>query len=340
MPGLNIAIDLGTSSVTAFVQGKGIVFSESTAICYDAYDDEIVCVGNSAGEMFEKTPESLILKKPISDGIISDFTSVVKILSHYINKLCKSSIFRPNIIISAPSGVTSLEKKAIVEAACSAGAGKVYVIDEPIISALGAGLTIDNPHGVMVLDLGAGSADIAVITMGTVAYCCSLRTGGDAMDEAILQYVKKNKDIDIGLASAKKIKHTVGCAQKRSEELEMFCVGKNHITGMPETFEISSNEIYEALKDIIEEIFKGIVSVLEQVPPELYSDICSEGILITGGLARLPGIDRELSKRLTIKVRRAADPEHCAAKGAGYMLKNMKTLEDHGYYFRSKETID
>lgn len=340
MPGLNIAIDLGTSSVTAFVQGKGIVFSESTAICYDAYDDEIVCVGNSAGEMFEKTPESLILKKPISDGIISDFTSVVKILSHYINQLCKNSIFRPNIIISAPSGVTSLEKKAIVEAACSAGAGKVYVIDEPIISALGAGLTIDNPHGVMVLDLGAGSADIAVITMGTVAYCCSLRTGGDAMDEAILQYVKKNKDIDIGLASAKKIKHTVGCAQKRSEELEMFCVGKNHITGMPETFEISSNEIYEALKDIIEEIFKGIVSVLEQVPPELYSDICSEGILITGGLARLPGIDRELSKRLTIKVRRAADPEHCAAKGAGYMLKNMKTLEDHGYYFRSKETID
>lgn len=340
MPGLNIAIDLGTSSVTAFVQGKGIVFSESTAICYDAYDDEIICVGNSAGEMFEKTPESLILSKPISDGIISDFTSVVKILSHYIDKLCKNSIFRPNVIISAPSGVTSLEKKAIVEAACSAGAGKVYVIDEPVISALGAGLTIDNPHGVMVLDLGAGSADIAVITMGTVAYCCSLRTGGDAMDEAILQYVRKNKDIDIGLATAKKIKHTVGCAQKRSEELEMFCVGKNHITGMPETFEISSNEIYEALKDIIEEIFRGIVSVLEQVPPELYSDICTEGILLTGGLAKLPGIDKELSNRLTIRVRRAADPEHCAAKGAGYMLKNMKQLEDHGYHFKSKETIE
>ena len=340
MPGLNIAIDLGTSSVTAFVQGKGIVFSESTAICYDAYDDEIVCVGNSAGEMFEKTPESLILKKPISGGIISDFTSVVKILSHYINKLCKNNIFRTNVIISAPRGVTSLEKKAIVEAACSAGAGKVYVIDEPVISALGAGLTIDNPHGVMVLDLGAGSADIAVITMGTVAYCCSLNTGGDAMDEAILQYVRKNKDIDIGLATAKKIKHTVGCAQKRSEELEMFCVGKNYITGMPETFEISSNEIYEALKDIIEEVFKGIVSVLEQVPPELYSDICSEGILLTGGLARLPGIDKELSNRLTIKVIRAADPEHCAAKGAGYMLKNMKQLEDHGYHFKSKETIE
>ena len=340
MPGLNIAIDLGTSSVTAFVQGKGIIFSESTAICYDTYDNEIICVGNSAGEMFEKTPESLTLVRPIVDGIISDFTSTVKILAHFIDKLCKNSVFRPSVIISAPSGVTSLERKAIVEAACSAGAGKVYVTDEPIISALGAGLTVDNPHGVMVLDLGAGSADIAVITMGTVAYCNSLRVGGDRMDEAIVQYVRKNKDIDIGLATAKKIKHTIGCAQLRSEELEMFCVGKDYITGMPRNFEISSNEIYEAFKDIIEEIFKGIVYVLEQVPPELYSDICSEGILLTGGLARLPGLDKALSEKLTIKVTRAADPEHCAAKGAGYMLKNMKRLEDHGYNFRSKETVE
>lgn len=340
MPGLNIAIDLGTSTTTAFVQGKGIVFSESTAICYDAYDNEVVCVGDTAGEMSEKTPESLILKKPVVDGMISDFTSTVEILSHFIDRLCKNNIFRPNVIISAPSGVTSLEKKAIVEAACSAGAGKVYVIDEPVVSALGAGLTIENPFGVMVLDLGAGTADIAVITMGTTAYCCSLRTGGDAMDQAILQYVKRNKDTNIGLAIAKKIKHTVGCAYKRSEELVMFCSGKDHITGMPKTFEISSNEVYEALKDIVEEIFKGIVQVLEQLPPELYSDVCSEGILLTGGLAKLPGIDTALSEKLTIKVTRAADPEHCAAKGAGYVLRNMKKLEDHGYNFRSKETTE
>ena len=340
MPGLNIAIDLGTSTTTAFVQGKGIVFSESTAICYDAYDNEVVCVGDTAGEMSEKTPESLILKKPVVDGMISDFTSTVEILSHFIDRLCKNNIFRPNVIISAPSGVTSLEKKAIVEAACSAGAGKVYVIDEPVVSALGAGLTIENPFGVMVLDLGAGTADIAVITMGTTAYCCSLRTGGDAMDQAILQYVKRNKDTNIGLATAKKIKHTVGCAYKRSEELVVFCSGKDHITGMPKTFEISSNEVYEALKDIVEEIFKGIVQVLEQLPPELYSDVCSEGILLTGGLAKLPGIDTALSEKLTIKVTRAADPEHCAAKGAGYVLRNMKKLEDHGYNFRSKETTE
>ena len=340
MPGLNIAIDLGTSTTTAFVQGKGIVFSESTAICYDAYDNEVVCVGNSAGEMFEKTPESLLLSKPIVYGTINDFSSVVKILSHFIDKLCKNNIFRPNVIISAPSGITSLDKKAIVEAACSAGAGKVYVIDEPVISALGAGLTVENPHGVMVLDIGAGSADIAVITMGTVAYCCSLRAGGDSMDEAIVQYIRRSKETNIGLATAKKIKHTVGCAHIRSEELVMFCVGKDHITGMPKTFEVSSNEVYEALKDSIDEIFKGIINVLEQVPPELYSDICSEGILLTGGLANLPGLDTELSERLTIKVTRAVDPEHCAAKGAGFMLRNMKLLEDHGYNFRSKETTE
>ena len=340
MPGLNIGIDLGTSTTTAFVQGKGIVLSESTAICYDSYDDEVVCVGNKAGEMSDKTPESLKLVKPITDGIISDFTSVVRILSHFIDELCKNNVFRPNVIISGPSGITSLERKAIVEAACSAGAGKVYVIDEPVISALGAGLSIENPHGVMVLDLGAGSADIAVITMGTVAYCSSLRLGGNTMDEAILQYVRRAKETIIGLSTAKKIKHTVGCANKRSEELVMFCNGKDHITGMPKTFEISSNEVYEALEDIIDEIFKGIVGVLEQVPPELYSDICSEGILITGGLANLPGIDTRLSEKLTIKVTKAADPEHCAAKGAGFMLRNMKKLEDHGYNFRSKENIN
>ena len=340
MPGLNIAIDLGTSTTTAFVGGKGIIFSESTCICYDAYDNDVVCVGNKAGEMFEKTPESLILRKPIVDGLISDFSSVVTILSVFIDRLCKNSVFRPNVIISSPSGITSLERKAIVEAACSAGAGKVYVIDEPVISALGAGLTIENPHGVMVLDLGAGTCDIAVITMGTTAYCASLRTGGDNMDEAILQYIRRTKEIDIGLSTAKKIKHTVGCAHKRSEELVMFCVGKDHITGMPKNFEISSNEVYVALKDIIDEIFKGVVNVLEQVPPELYSDICSEGILLSGGLANLPGIDIELSERLTIKVTRAADPEHCAAKGAGYVLQNMKKLEDHGYYFRSKELAE
>lgn len=337
MPGINIGIDLGTSSITAFVQGKGIVFSEETAICYDVLNNEIVAVGNAAGEMAEKTPDGMVVKRPVNGGVISDFSIIAQILSHFLTEICKNCIFKPNVVISAPSAVTSLERKTIIEAACTSGAGKVYVIDEPVISALGAGLSIDKPHGVMVIDCGGGTTDIAVITMGTTAYSTALKISGDTMDDAICQYLKKEMEIVIGLATAKKIKHTVGCAYPRSEEIEMTAVGKDLITAMPKVFSVTSTQIYDALKDQINEIFEGIMAVLDQTPPELYSDICSEGIILTGGVAKLPGLDKALSERLGIKVTRAADPEHCAAKGAGYVLKNMKKLEDHGYVFRSKE---
>ncbi|MDD6011608.1 MAG: rod shape-determining protein [Oscillospiraceae bacterium] len=338
MPGLNIGIDLGTSTVTAFVQGKGIVFSEETAICFDNYDDEIVAIGNAAGEMAQRTPETLRLIKPMSGGVISDFTCVALILEHFLNRICQHQIFRPNVIISAPSAATSPERKAIIEAACTSGAGRVSVIDEPIVSALGAGLSIENPHGVMVIDLGAGTTDIAVITMGTVAYSVSSRTAGDTMDRAIVDYLKKERNMLIGLPTAKKVKHTVGCAHPREEELEMWITGKDYVSRMPKSFSVSSTEIYHALKDQIDDIFLGIMNVLEQVPPELYSDICTEGILLTGGLSKLSGLDKELSERLNIKVTGAVDPEHCAAKGAGYILKHITELEDHGYSFREKET--
>ncbi len=339
MSGQNIGIDLGTEKITAFVEGRGIVFSEDNAIAYDNFNNETYAIGNKAGEMTEKTPEALTVKKPIIGGVISDFSVMTEILSHYIGRLCDKRIFRPNVIISAPSCITNLERKTVVEATCAAGAGKVSVIDEPIVSALGAGLSIDHPHGTMVIDLGAGTTDIAIITMGTVAYAASIKTAGDSMDEAIQQYVKREKNINIGLITAKKIKHTVGCAFKRSEEIEMETTGKNYVTGMPEIFNISSTEVYEALKDQINLIFEAIVDVMEQSPPELYSDICHEGILLTGGVAKLPGLDKEFSARLGIKVKRAVDPEHCAAKGAGYILRNMKEMEDHGYNFRIKESI-
>lgn len=337
MPGINIGIDLGSSTITAFVEGKGIVFAEENAICYDVISNEVVAVGNAAGAMLERTPDSLYIVKPMSGGVISNFTDMTVILSHFLEKICKKHIFKPNVLISAPSAITSLERKSIIEAACSSGAGKVCVVDEPVISALGAGLSIDKPHGVMVIDMGAGTIDIAVITMGTVAYSISDKTAGDAMDESIIQFLKKEKDIIIGLPTAKKIKHTLGCAYKRSEEIEMSCAGKDYISGMPKLFTVNSSEIYECLKDHIDNIFRSIMCVLEETPPELYSDICTEGILLTGGLSKLPGLDTELSKRLGIKVTKSADPEHCAAKGAGYILKNMKVLEDNGYNFRSKE---
>lgn len=340
MPGLNIGIDLGTSTVTAFAEGKGIVVSEATAISYDSFSGDIIAIGNSAMAMTEKAPDSIVPVRPIKSGVISDFSATVEILKAVMEKVCRNQIFRPNVVVNAPSCVTSPDRKAIVEACCAGGAGKVTVLSEPVLSALGIGLSIEHPHGVMVIDLGAGTTDIAVITMGTVAYATSLKIAGDDMDESILQYIRREKEIDIGLLSAKKIKHTVGCAFRRSEEIEMSVTGKDHVSGMPKMFSISSNEVYEALKDHIRAILNGIQDVLEQTPPELYSDICNEGITLTGGLSKLPGLDKVLSKNLGINVSKAADPEHSAAKGAGFVLKNMKALEDHGYSFRAKEYIE
>ena len=260
------------------------------------------------------------------------------ILSRFLTKICKNSIFRPNVLISAPSCSTQLEKKTVIEAACAAGAGKVHLVDEPVVSALGAGLSIDYPKGVMVIDLGGGTVDIAVITMGTVAYATSLRrVSGDTMDEAICQYVKKNMDIHIGKQTGRKIKHAVGCAVKREEEFEITFTGKDIVTGMPKNFSISSHDVCDALKENVEAIFDGVMDVLDETPPELYSDICNEGIVLTGGVAKLYGLDKFLADKLGIKVTVAHDPEHCGAKGAGFMLKNMKKLEDNGYSFRLRE---
>lgn len=340
MPGLDIGIDLGTYSIKFFARKKGIILSEETAICYDTFTGEAVAVGNSAGQMLDRLPESLVLKRPIEGGVVSDFSAMTQILSHFIKEVCKNRIFRPNLIISAPCCVTSLEKKTVIEAACAAGAGKVHITDEPIVSAIGAGLSIEHPHGVMVVDIGAGTTDIAVITMGTVAFASSIKTAGASFDEAISNYLRREKDIVAGTHTVRKIKHTVGSAFPREEEIEAIYSGKDYLTGLPRTFTVRASETVNALKEPIDVIFSAILDVLEQTPPELYSDICNEGILLTGGSAKLYGIDKELSARLGIKVTCAADSENCAAKGAGYILRNMKRLEDNGYTFRSKENIN
>lgn len=339
MPGLNIGIDLGTYSIKFFAQGKGIILSEQTALCYDNYSGKTVAIGNGAGDMTDRLPDSLTLKKPIEGGVVSDFPVMTEILSHFIKKICKNRIFRPNLIISAPCCVTSLEQKTVIEAACSAGAGKVHIISEPIVSAIGAGLSIEHPHGVMVVDIGAGTTDIAVITMGTVAFSTTIKTAGDSFDEAISTYLKREKDIVAGIPTVRKIKHSLGSVVPRDEEIEITYSGKDYITGMPRPFSIRANETVRVLKEPVDVIFSAILEVMEQTPPELYSDICNEGILLTGGGAKLYGIDRELSQRLGIKVTLAADSENCAAKGAGYVLKNMKKLEDNGFSFRSRENM-
>lgn len=339
MLAMDIGIDLGTSHIKVYVKGKGIVLSEANAISFDAYTDEMIAIGQSAKDMLERTPETIELSQPIKSGVIADFSIMREILDYTLKRVCGNTVFRPNVIISVPSSCTALEKKAVIDAACSSGAGKVSVIEEPIASALGAGISINKPYGVMVVDLGAGTSDIAVITMGTVAVSTSLKVAGDNMNEAIRQYIKREKDIDIGIPTAEKIKCTVGCAFPDGEELEMAANGKDHVSGMPVMFTVTSNDIYHALSECIESIMEEIRNVLEQTPPEMYSDICNEGIILTGGASKLHGIDKALEERFNIKVTVCADGENCAAKGAGYALKNMKSLEDSGYIFKLKEQV-
>lgn len=337
MPGKSIAIDLGTSKIKVYVKGKGIVLSEATAVTYETGTNEIIAMGNSAKAMVDKEPDTIETVCPIKNGIISDFSVMRQILESAIENVCKKEIWKPDIIISCPVGCTDLQKKTIIDAAAISGAGKVYVLESPIASALGCARDIEKPYGVMVIDIGAGTTDIAIITMNTVAYCSSLPLGGDDMDEAIIRYIRREKDILIGKQTAEKIRLTAGCIYGDSEEVEYSLGGKDFVSGMPVTFTVTSTEIKEALSDILSSVLQEIKAVLEEVPPELLGDILTEGIILTGGCAYLRGLSEAISEKTKVEVKIAEDALNTCVKGAGYALKNIKNLEDNGYIFKMKE---
>ncbi|MBR3095812.1 MAG: rod shape-determining protein, partial [Clostridia bacterium] len=259
------------------------------------------------------------------------------ILTALLDRVCKNAVLRPNLIVSAPSGLSALERRTILQAACACGAARVSVLEDPIASALGAGVSIEAPRGVLVIDIGAGTTDIAVITMGTVAYCRSLPLAGDDFDQAIVRFLRRTRGVEIGLPTAKRLKHTIGCAAPREEEFEAAANGKDAVRQMPLQFSVTSTELCEALRDSVEAIADAVLAVLEEVPPELFADICEGGVTLCGGSAKLYGLDTALAEKLHLPVRVAPDGEHCAAKGAGYALQHMKQLEDHGFSFRLKE---
>lgn len=339
MPGKDIAIDLGTSTVKVFVKGKGIVMSFANAVSFDSYTDEVIAIGDEAMKMKGKMPSTVELETPIKSGVIADFSVMRLILQHVIDKICARELFKPGVIISAPSSCTALEKKTIIDVVCAAGAGKVSVIEEPIASALGCAMNIERPYGILVIDIGAGTSDIAVITMGSVAFSSSLKIAGDDMDEAIIQFVKKEKNIIIGTATAQKIKHTVGCASKMDEQLEMSVSGKDFVTGMPVVFTVNSDEICAALSDTVKTIIEETKAVLEQIPAQMFSDICQDGIVLTGGCAKLHNIANAFADRFGLKTTVAADCENTAAKGAGYALKKLAEFDDNGYIYKIKENM-
>ncbi len=338
MIGTNIGIDLGTTSVKAFMEGRGIVLNEPSAVAYNK-DGAIVGIGKSAYAMLEKGHSGIRVVKPLVHGVVSDFTATKQMVQYFISKVCKNAVLKPNVIACVPSMVTGLEKRTILDLITAAGAAKACLIEEPLAAALGAGLQSDRPKGIMIVDIGGGTADVAVITMGCIAISKSTYSAGNALNEAIIRQLRRERDIVIGMKTAEDIKIRIGSALLRDVELGLTEKGKNYITGMPVSFEISSTETFLAMKPKLDEIAETIRSVLEETPPELAADVLDSGIVLTGGGALLRNIDKMIENKTRIKTRIAADPVNCVALGMGDAFEHMAILSQNGYVFKARSEI-
>lgn len=326
----DIAIDLGTSNVLIYVRGKGIVLDEPSVIAIRQEPgpqgrEVIHAVGLDAKRMLGRVPGSIRVIRPLKDGVISDFTVTELMLKHFIRKVFNTSIFRPRprIIISVPSGATQVERRAIRDAAISAGSSEAYLLEEPMAAALGAGLPVSEPRGSMVVDVGGGTTEVGVIALGGLIYHASVRVGGDKCDEAIINYVRRNYGMLIGEATAEQVKKAIGCAFPGTEVREKEIKGRNLAEGNPRSFTISSNEILEALSEPLNSIVSAVKSALEHAPPELAADIVEKGIVLTGGGALLHDLDRLLTEETQLPVIVAKDPLTCVARGCGLALEVM-----------------
>lgn len=324
--GQDIGIDLGTATVIAYVKGKGVVLREPSVVAVNNVTNEVLAVGGEAKRMLGRTPGSIVATRPLKDGVISDYTVTEKMLKHFINKICGKFVFAPRIMICIPSKVTEVEKKAVIDAASKAGARKVYLIEEPIAAAIGAGIDISRAHGNMVVDIGGGTTDVAVIALGGSVVSTSLKVAGDKFDEAIVKYIKKKHNIMIGERTAEDLKINIGCVYPKIQDVEMDIRGRDLITGLPKTITMHSSEMMEALEEPARMIVDAVHSTLEKTPPELAADISDKGIYMTGGGCLLDGLDKLLQHETGINVMIAEDAVSCVALGTGKALDNLDTL--------------
>lgn len=319
-----LGIDLGTTTVLVFVPNKGIVLNEPSVVAVNQIDNKILAIGNDAKEMVGRTPESIIAYRPMKDGVIADYRVTEAMLRYYIRKaLGPWNVFRPEVMISVPAGVTSTERRAVVEAATKAGARQAYVVKEPILAAIGAGIPIQEARGHMVVDIGGGTTDVAVISLGGIVASTSVKCAGNAMDRAISDYVKKNFNLAVGDKMAEQIKIQVGSAVPVEEELTMTVKGRDYVTGLPRSVELTTNEIVRAIARELRVMVGAIKDVLQETPPELSADIIDLGITLTGGSSQLRNLTELIFRRTGVKARVAKDPQYCVAKGTGEALKHL-----------------
>ena len=326
--GQDIGIDLGTATVIVYVKGQGIVLREPSVVAVDSNNGEVLAVGNEARRMLGRTPGNIVATRPLKDGVISDYTVTEKMLKYFIKKVGARTLFSPRIMICIPSRVTEVEKKAVIDAATNAGARKVYLIEEPIAAAIGAGIDISKPCGNMVVDIGGGTTDIAVISLGGSVVSTSLKVAGDKFDEYVIKYIKKKYNLFIGDRTAEELKQNVGCVYPKMQEVEMEVRGRDLGTGLPTTINISSSEMLEALQEPANMIIDAVHSVLEKTPPELAADISDKGIYMTGGGCLIDGLDKLLQQRTGINVMIAQDAVSCVALGTGKALDNLDYIDE------------
>lgn len=318
MLGSDIGIDLGTASVLVYIKGKGVVLKEPSVVAFDRDTNKIKAIGEEARLMLGRTPGNIVAVRPLRQGVISDYTVTEKMLKYFIRKAVGKQRFRkPRISVCVPSGVTEVEKKAVVDATYQAGARDVAIIEEPIAAAIGAGIDISRPCGNMIVDIGGGTADIAVISLGGTVVSMSIKIAGDDFDEAIVRYMRKKHNLLIGERTAEDIKIKIGSAYKRPETVSLDVRGRNLVTGLPKTITVTSEETEEALREITSQIVEAVHSVLEKTPPELAADIADRGIVLTGGGCLLYGLEELIEEKTGITTMTAEDPMTAVAIGTG-----------------------
>ncbi len=337
----DLSIDLGTANTLIYARGRGIVLDEPSVVAIrqdrgPGGPKSIEAFGKSAKGMLGRTPQNITAIRPMRDGVIADFNITEKMLQHFIRSVHESKFLRPSprVLICVPCGATQVERRAIKESAAGAGARKVYLIDEPMAAAIGAGMPVDEPRGSMVLDIGGGTSEVAVISLNGIVYSSSVRVGGDKFDEAITNYVRRNYGILIGEATAEKVKHTIGTAYPGKDLLEIEVKGRNLSEGIPRSFSLNSNEILEALQEPLHGIVSAVKIALEQTPPELGADVAERGIVLTGGGALLRDLDRLIMEETGLPVVMAEEPLTCVARGGGRVLE---LIDQHGGDFFSVE---
>ncbi|MBS6860586.1 MAG: rod shape-determining protein [Clostridiales bacterium] len=320
----DIGIDLGTANTLVFMKGKGIVMREPSVVAVDVRSDTVLAVGTAAKEMIGRTPGSIVAVRPLKDGVIADFDITATMLKHFIRKVVRSTMFsKPHIVVCIPSGVTEVERRAVEDAARQAGASQVELIEEPMAAAIGAGLPVAEPTGSMVVDIGGGTAEVAVISLGDIVTSCSVRVAGDKFDESIISYVKKKYNLLIGERTAEQIKIAIGSAYPTEDNngTSVEIKGRNLVDGLPKNVTITAEEVREALSDPLATIVEAIKSTLEKTPPELSADIIDHGIMLTGGGALLRGLDQLVERETGMPVHVADSPLDCVVDGTGKRLE-------------------